>query len=103
MNKKVFREVAERSEGICENPECKRWGGESLQKHHIFFGKGRRVLMESTETVVDLCWYCHEGDNGVHHNRDLDLYFKRLATQNLLDAGWTKEEIMAKAGRWYLD
>jgi hypothetical protein len=103
MDKKVFKAVADRSDGFCENPMCKRWGGVALHKHHAFFGKGRRVLMESIETVFDLCWFCHEGDSGVHHNRELDLFFKRKATDNLLEVGWTKEQIMEKAGRWYGD
>lgn len=100
MNKKVFDAVAKRSDGYCEN--CGKYYGKGLQKHHAFNGS-RRKRMEMVETVFDLCYYCHEGGVGVHNNRQLDLKFKKKATQNLLDAGWTEEEIREKVGRWYLD
>lgn len=103
MNRHVFEKVEERSEGICENPKCKRWYGKGLQKHHIFFGTGKRRKMEMVETVVDLCYECHEGYNGVHRNRKLDLYFKRLAQKRLVRLGWSKDKIIKECGRWYLD
>jgi hypothetical protein len=99
MNCEVFRKVAERSQGVCENPDCGRYGGESLQKHHIF-NKFNRKLLECPETVLDLCFLCHLE---IHKNRKMDLCFKKQATKNLLDAGWTKEQIMEKVGRWYGD
>ncbi|MGX7745663.1 hypothetical protein [Rhodopseudomonas parapalustris] len=98
MNKKVYNAVKERSGGQCEN--C---GAPYTQEHHIFGGNGRRKKCEMVETVFDLCWACHEGPEGVHFNRELDLKLKIKATQNLIDIGWSKEKIINFVGRWYLD
>ncbi len=100
MNREVFRKVAERSQGFCENPKCGKYGGESLHKHHSFNGSNRKKL-EMEETVFNICMCCHKL---LHDNsRELDLYFKKKATQNLLEIGWTKEQILKEVGRWYGD
>jgi len=56
--------------------------------------------MEMPETVIDLCMECHEK---IHSYRILSWEWKKKATQNLLDAGWTKEKILEKVGRYYGD
>jgi hypothetical protein len=97
VNKEVFKKVALRSGGRCEC--CQRWLGEALQKHHAFSGSNRK-LMESAETVFDLCFQCHRN---AHSDYDFGLTLKRKATENLLDSGWTEEQIRKRLGRWYLD
>ena len=102
IDRKVFQKVEERSEGYCEYEQCKIWGGKNLHKHHAFNGANRRK-MEMEETVFDLCWEHHEGNTGVHRNRELDLHFKKLATKNLINLGWSKAKIIKEVGRYYLD
>lgn len=98
MDKKVYNAVRQRSGGLCEN--CSK---PYPQQHHAFNGTGRRKKLEMPETVFDLCYECHEGPHGVHMNRELDLKYKRQATLNLLNLGWTKEQIIQEVGRWYGD
>lgn len=100
IKKGVYEAVMERSQGYCENAACGRTG--HLYAHHAFGGSNRKK-MEMEGTVFALCYECHQGDVGVHNSRILDLHFKQRATQNLLDMGWTKQEIMSGVGRWYLD
>ncbi len=97
MDKKVWEAVNKRSGGKCE--EC---GRNNPSKHHAFGGSNRERL-EMAETVFDLCYEDHQGDSGVHNNREKDLKYKRIATQNLLDKGWSKEKIIKEVGRWYLE
>jgi hypothetical protein len=98
MNKKVYEAVKSRSGGLCEN--C---GHPYTQEHHVFSGSGRRKKCEMVETVFDLCYECHEGNNGVHFNKKLADKFKKIATQNLLNLGWSREKIIEFVGWWYLD
>lgn len=51
----------------------------NLEVHHCFFGTGNRRLSDKYGLTVPLCAYCHRGQNGVHHNKQLDLYIKRYA------------------------
>lgn len=99
MDKKVWEAVNERSEGLCE--EC---GSHHLVTKHHIFGASNRKKLEMPETVYDLCYYHHQqSPSGIHFNKELRDKYKRLATQNLLDKGWSKEKILKEVGRWYLD
>ena len=92
MNKKVWKEVEERSEGLCEFPNC----GSSymVQKHHAY-GAANRKRMEMVETIFDLCFYHHQDHKtGVHHNLNTENTIMRMAEENLYAIGWTKEEII---------
>jgi hypothetical protein len=101
MKQEVFDAVAERSGGYCEN--CGKYFGKGLHKHHAFNGSRRRRL-EYEGTVFDLCYFCHEGNIGVHNNRWLDLRFKAKATRYLEEVlGWDKDTIIQKVGRYYYD
>ena len=61
---------------VCE--VCGRTGSwyNPIQKHHVFFGRGVRPISDRYGMVAHLCYECHEGPNGVHHNRELDLELK---------------------------
>lgn len=82
-------------QGCCE--ECGRYC--ALQTHHSM-NKFNRKRLEMPGTVFHLCYLCH---NELHSNRELDLKYKRKATQYLFDIGWSKEEIIKEVGRWYGD
>ena len=51
----------------------------NIETHHCFFGTANRKLSDKYGLIVPLCSDCHRGQNGVHNNRQLDLYIKRYA------------------------
>lgn len=51
--------------------------------------------------VAHLCYECHEGPNGVHHNRELDLELKEKY-QAIFEETHSREEFRAAFGRSYL-
>ena len=51
--------------------------------------------------VAHLCYECHEGANGVHHNRELDLELKEKY-QAIFEETHSREEFRAAFGRSYL-
>lgn len=77
---------------------CGRYGTEI---HHIFFGTANRKLSDKYNCVCGLCYYHHRGNNGVHHNRELDLRLKRMA-QRRFNEVYTDLDFLAIFGRNYL-
>ena len=45
--------------------------------HEIYFGKNRINSMKYG-CVVPLCYSCHQGTNGVHHNHQVDIRLKQI-------------------------
>ena len=73
------------------------------ENHHIFGGSNRKKADKDGLTVY-LCHWCHnEPPKGVHHNREYDLYLKRIG-----QAMWMKhygkdiEDFIKAYGRKYL-
>lgn len=44
----------------------------NLQKHHIFMGNKQRNISDEQGCWVWLCYECHQGTHGVHHNAELN-------------------------------
>ena len=44
--------------------------------HEIYFGKNRINSMK-WGCCVPLCYSCHQGNNGVHHNNEVDIMLKK--------------------------
>lgn len=57
---------------------------QSLQLHHIFFGRNRKRADKEGCTCY-LCQYHHTGSGGVHNNRELDLKLKKLCEARWLE------------------
>lgn len=72
-----------------------------IEEHHVFFGRGLRRLSEIHGMKVYLCYLHHRGPKGVHFNRDLDLYLKRIFQQRF-EESHTRAEFMEIFGRNYL-
>ena len=72
-----------------------------LQRHHIYGGVGRRELSERYGLVVWLCMEHHTGGSGVHNNRDLDLYVKKLG-QAEFEKIYSRKKFVEIMGRNYL-
>lgn len=72
-----------------------------LHRHHIFGGANRK-MSEKLGMVIDLCYDCHIGTDGVHMNREKDLRLKRKCQQIFEDAGYTREEWRLLFGKSWL-
>lgn len=73
---------------------------QGLECHHVMDGPNRRHST-SLGLTVWLCREHHTGDNGVHHNRALDLFLREEA-QAAFERSHTREEWMTVFGRNYL-
>ena len=91
MNKKVWKIVDERSEGLCEFPHC--YGNYKVEKHHVY-GRANRARMECASTVFNLCNEHHHGKTGVEQSLSSRQLLERMAEENLMAEGWTMEEII---------
>ncbi len=74
-----------------------------LEVHHVLFGNKNHNPAERYGLTVYLCPYCHRGNAGVHHNRDLDLKLKMIAEKAYLEHyDKTIDDFIAVFGRNYL-
>lgn len=72
-----------------------------LHKHHVFFGRLRKISERNGFTVW-LCGPHHNlSRNGVHFNRDLDLDIKKI-TQKAYEQNHSRKEFMRLIGKNYL-
>ena len=76
---------------------------EGLHKHHVFFGTGRRKLSEQDGCWCYLCAKHHNAsDAGVHFNKGLDLFLKRICQKKWEAVHGTREDFIRRYGRNYL-
>lgn len=75
-----------------------------LEKHHIYFGSGRRDASDRNGFWVWLSPEWHRGTAGVHgrDGHELDLQLKRDC-QRFFEAENTREEFLRITGKSYLD
>lgn len=76
----------------------------NLHLHHVIFGKNRKKSDEDGLTVY-LCYYHHEGTNGVHgkNGHDLDEKLKIIAETRWCEFyNKTPEQFIKRYGRNYL-
>lgn len=64
---------------------------ENLHSHEIFFGSANRQKSIEDGMIAPLCVWCHEGSNGVHHNRYADLILKHKG-QEVWEKVYGKED-----------
>ena len=71
-----------------------------VEKHHIIKGRGKRREHENQHSVINLCWYCHKGNKGVHgkDGKHLDLYLKRQLQEKYFEMGYSEDEVRQKMG-----
>lgn len=55
-----------------------------LHRHHVIFGKGYRKLSEKYGLWVYLCYEHHEGDTGVHKNKEINVELRQQAEREFL-------------------
>ena len=72
-----------------------------IHVHHIF-GASNKANSEKYHFLVPLRADWHDmADYGVHHNRELDLKFKRKCQDYWLEHYGTKEEFIEVFGKWW--
>lgn len=92
-------------QSIIQEEKCCYFCGRvlDLQRHHVFFGTANRRLSEEDGLTVYLCIEHHTGNNGVHHNKDLDDLLKRVGEKAYMRYyKKTKEDFIARYGKNYL-
>ena len=76
----------------------------NLHLHHILFGRNRKKADEDGLTIY-LCYYHHEGTDGVHgfNGHNLDIELKQLAEKRWLEENNKQvEDFIKRYGKNYL-
>ena len=86
-----------------EDKKCFQTGRtDSLEEHHIFFGRGQREISEANGFKVWLTYDWHQDHKiGVHHNIEFDRYLKRKC-QAKFEETHSRDEFMALIGENYI-
>lgn len=75
----------------------------NLHLHHVFYGTANRKISDADGCVIYLCQRHHTGDQGVHHDRKLDLTIKaKCQIEYMRQNDKTIEDFIARYGRSYL-
>lgn len=75
---------------------------DNLHEHHIYFGRGQREISEASGFKVWLTGTKHnESNQGVHFNKEFDLYLKRICQEKFEETN-SRAEFMQLIGRSYL-
>lgn len=87
---------------------CRRCGRNGAADHldrHEVFGGAMRQKSKGLGLWVVLCHVrCHEGDTGVHRDREFDLALKRTAQRYAMERyGWSVLEFRSRFRNNYLD
>ncbi len=86
----------------CEMCGCWESFYNPIEKHHVFHGRGIRKLAEKYGMTIHICHNCHQGPEGVHNNRELDLSLKRQYQERFEEEGHSREEFRTIFGKSYL-
>ena len=74
----------------------------NLHRHHVFGGYANRRLSERWGLWLYLCYEHHEGNTGVHLNRELELEVKRFAQAQFEATQGTREDFRRIFGKSYI-
>jgi hypothetical protein len=74
----------------------------AVHRHHVFFGQKQKKHSTKYGLLADLCYDCHEGQNGVHNNYTADLELKQRY-QEIYEDTFSHESFMRIFGRNYLE
>lgn len=100
-SKQRYEKVKERSQGLCEI--C--YSPNITQIHHIIKGSGNRKQCENVYSLINLCWECHHGTNGIHgkNGSKLDLALKKKLQRTYEGMGMSEDEVRKwLGGKLYL-
>ena len=72
-------------------------------KHEVFFGEKQRKHSIKYGMVLPLCYEHHEGNDGPHRNREIDLRYKKKAQAIWENTYGDREKFIEIFGKSYLD
>ena len=89
---------------ISNDKKCFICGSDiNLHKHHIFYGTANRRISEKQGCWVYLCAKHHNlSKEGVHYDKEKDLYLKKFAQATWEMEKGSREEFIKIFGRNYL-
>lgn len=91
---------------FCIMPNDPNWRTERFEgshRHEVFGGANRWKSIEDGLVIFLRPEFHNMGDNGIHKNREFDLYAKRKAQKRWMEFyGKTVEQFRARYGRNYL-
>ncbi len=64
-----------------------------INKHEVFYGRNRQNSIKYG-LVVPLCFNHHTGDDGIHKDKELDLYYKKLFQKKWIKLYGTNEDFI---------
>ena len=71
-------------------------------KHEVFFGEKQRKHSIKYGMVLPLCYLHHEGNDGPHLNRAVDLHYKEMAQLAWERTYGSREEFRNVFGKSYV-
>ena len=81
---------------------CMECGRPYPHKHEVFFGNKQRNQSIKYGMVIPLCYEHHEGNEGPHLNRKVDLYYKKKAQAIWESKYGNREDFRREFGKSYL-
>lgn len=73
-----------------------------IETHHVYGGNPNRRISDENGFAVRLCHWCHnEPPMGVHHNRETDLWLKKLC-QTKYEQTHSREDFIRLIGKNFL-
>lgn len=69
--------------------------------HHIYEGINRQIS-DRYGYIIPLCMEHHTGAIGVHFNKGMELYLKRMAQEHFEEHHGTREDFIKVFGKSYL-
>ena len=91
---------------FCIMPVDVRWSTQRFEgshRHEIFYGSNRQKSIEDGLVIFLRPEDHNMGDNGIHKNREFDLYAKRKAQLRWMEFyGKTVEQFIKRYGKNYL-
>lgn len=80
---------------------CMVCGRPHPHAHHIFFGP-KKAFCDRYGYLIPLCYEHHEGMQGPHRNREIDIAYKRMAQRHYEAHIGTREDFIRELGKSYI-
>ena len=82
---------------------CIECGRPYPHKHEVFFGEKQRKHSIKYGMILPLCYLHHEGNDSPHHNRVIDMRYKKKAQAIWESIYGTREDFIRIFGKSYAD
>ena len=93
-NKQIKKEKERFSIIYLDLTKCAICGSKTgINKHEVFYGRNRQNSIKYG-LVVPLCFNHHVGDDGIHKDKELDLYYKKLFQKKWIELYGTNEDFI---------